>query len=218
LFPVSGSKAKTGSYWGASRDGGKRSHEGIDIFAPRSTPAVAGADGVVTGVKETPIGGKVVWLRVLNRNITLYYAHLSKQLVTQGQLVKKGETVGLVGNTGNAATTPSHLHFGIYTYMGPIDPLPYVNKNIKTAGSVPDKNLRGYLRVTKAQKINGGKETIQINTTLVPLAVTSKGYISELPDGRMIQVPFASVKSVTQPAKSEGVVASVGRKTGKTVI
>jgi murein DD-endopeptidase MepM/ murein hydrolase activator NlpD len=148
-FPVAGNKAKAGSFWGASRDGGKRSHEGIDIFAPKHTPAVASADGVVTGVKEMGIGGKVVWLRLANRNITLYYAHLDKQLVSEGQYVKRGDTVGLVGNTGNAKHTPTHLHFGIYTFTGPMDPYPFINQLLKTAPAVPDKNMVNYLRLKK---------------------------------------------------------------------
>lgn len=213
-FPVAGSKAKTGSFWGASRDGGKRSHEGIDIFAPKLTPAVAGADGVVTGVKEGGIGGKVVWLRPTGKNYTLYYAHLDKQLVHEGQTVKKGETVGLVGNTGNAKHTPSHLHFGIYTVNGPVDPYPFVNPAVKTPTAVPDKSLNNYLRLTKAQKNSMDGQLIQANTILVPLAVTAKGYIAELPDGKKIQTPFTSVQSVK---KVEGpAVASEASKGEKS--
>lgn len=73
-FPVSGTKARPGSFWGASRDGGKRRHEGVDIFAPKGTPAVAGADGVITGVREGGIGGKVVWMRPDGKDYYLYYA------------------------------------------------------------------------------------------------------------------------------------------------
>ena len=75
-FPVSGTKAKPGSFWGDSRDGGKRRHEGMDIFAPKLTPAIAAADGYISGVREGGLGGKTVWLNVNNRNIYLYYAHL----------------------------------------------------------------------------------------------------------------------------------------------
>lgn len=127
-FPVAGSKAKIGSVWGDDRDGGKRSHEGVDIFAPKLTPAIAAADGIITGVKDGGIGGKTVWMRPENKNITLYYAHLDKQLVQAGEYVKKGDTLGLVGNTGNAKYTPAHLHFGIYTWGGAIDPYPYINR------------------------------------------------------------------------------------------
>ncbi|HVF95848.1 MAG TPA: hypothetical protein VM871_00920, partial [Flavisolibacter sp.] len=52
LFPVAGKKAYIGSVWGDARDGGKRSHEGVDIFAAKRTPAIAAADGVVAGVRE----------------------------------------------------------------------------------------------------------------------------------------------------------------------
>lgn len=208
-FPVAGSKAKAGSFWGARRDGGIRRHEGIDIFAPKRTPAIASADGVVTGVKETPVGGKVVWLRLLNKNVTLYYAHLDKQLVSEGQLVKKGETIGLVGNTGNAKTTPSHLHFGIYTSAGPMDPYPFVQKVTKTAPSLAKKNLTGLLQVTKTQKLGSDKTLVQANTMLVPLAANAKNYISELPDGKIIQVPFTAVKMVPRSTEKHGIASAV---------
>jgi murein DD-endopeptidase MepM/ murein hydrolase activator NlpD len=198
-FPVSGTKAKAGSFWGASRDGGKRSHEGIDIFAPKGTPAVASADGVITGVKEGGIGGKVVWMRPEGKNYHLYYAHLDKQLVQPGQVVKKGDVVGTVGNTGNARTTPAHLHFGVYTFSGPVDPYPFVNKAVRTAPAVPEKSLANYLRLTKAQKVN--TQTIKASSVLVPLAVTSKGYISESPEGTIFLTPFTAVQSTGQPIR-----------------
>lgn len=126
-FPVQG-KAKVGSVWGDERDGGKRSHEGIDIFAKKGTPVIAASDGYVTGVKDGGIGGKTVWMRVPGKNLYLYYAHLDQQLVREGQEVSIGDTLGLVGNTGNAKYTPPHLHFGVYTFNGAIDPLPFVGK------------------------------------------------------------------------------------------
>jgi murein DD-endopeptidase MepM/ murein hydrolase activator NlpD len=199
-FPVTGTKAKAGSFWGDSRDGGKRSHEGIDIFAPKRTPAIASADGVITGVKEEGIGGKVVWLRVTNKNITLYYAHLDKQLVNEGRYVKKGDTLGLVGNTGNAKHTGSHLHFGVYTNAGPMDPFPFVNPLVRTAPAVPEKNIVNNLRLTKTQKLRDDF-VATANTILVPLAVTARGYISELPDGRLGLVPFSAVQSI--PVKNK---------------
>lgn len=204
-FPVLGSKANVGSYWGASRDGGKRSHEGIDIFAPKLTPALAGADGVVTGVRDGGLGGKVVWLRVNDKNTFLYYAHLHKQLVQEGQVVKKGDVVGLVGNTGNAKHTASHLHFGVYTDDGPVNPLPFVNRVVKTAPAVPAKNLAGYLKLIKTQKTEEGM-LVAANTELVPLAVNAKGYLAELPDGNVIQTPFTSVKVLLQPVRQPGQV------------
>ncbi|MDB5248067.1 MAG: Murein DD-endopeptidase MepM and murein hydrolase activator NlpD, containing LysM domain [Segetibacter sp.] len=201
-FPVSTNKASIGSYWGDNRDGGKRLHEGIDIFAPKLTPAIAAADGSITGVKEGGLGGKTVWLKVNDKKTFLYYAHLDKQLVQEGQSVKKGETIGLVGNTGNAKNTPSHLHFGVYTSDGPVNPFPFVNRSIKTAPAVPAKNLTGFLRLIKAQKTAAGI-VIKANTDLVPLAVTANGYLAELPGGNIIQTPFASVKVLQQPVKPQ---------------
>jgi murein DD-endopeptidase MepM/ murein hydrolase activator NlpD len=205
-FPVSSTKASIGSFWGADRDGGKRSHEGIDIFAPRLSPAIAAADGYITGVREGGIGGKVVWLRPQGKNYTLYYAHLDKQLVQEGQFVKKGETIGLVGNTGNARYTPAHLHFGVYTFSGPTDPLPFVNKTIKTASEIPYKNLNTSLQLTKSKKL--GDSLVKANTVLVPIAAASKFYIAELPNGKMIQIPFNEVKAIKTDSKSSNELAT----------
>ncbi len=72
------------------------------------------------------MGGKQVWLRDGIFGQSLYYAHLDSILVSGGKRVKTGDTLGLVGNTGNAKTTSPHLHFGIYTTNGAIDPLPFV--------------------------------------------------------------------------------------------
>jgi len=199
-FPVSHSKSNVGSFWGAARDGGRRSHEGIDIFAPKGSPAIAAADGYVTGLREEGIGGKTVWLRAEGKNYTLYYAHLDKQLVREGEFVKKGQVVGLVGNTGNAKHTASHLHFGVYTSGGPVDPLPFVNKNIKTASGVPNKSLAVSLKLVKAKK--AGNDLIAANTILVPLAVTSNAYIAELPGGKTIRLSFNEVKAVKQETKT----------------
>ena len=70
-------------------------------------------------------GEKTVWLRDGERGLSYYYAHLDSQLVRAGEYVERGDTVGLVGNTGNARTTPPHLHFGIYA-NGARDPYPYL--------------------------------------------------------------------------------------------
>ena len=114
-FPVLGLDARAiQSGFGASRDGGRREHRGVDIFAARGTVALAAMDAWVSRVETTRVGGNVVWLQPLFGNMRLYYAHLDTQLVERGQFVLAGEPVGTVGNTGNAVTTPPHLHFGVY--------------------------------------------------------------------------------------------------------
>jgi peptidoglycan LD-endopeptidase LytH len=191
-FPVNGNKSKMNSFWGASRDGGKRRHEGIDIFAPKRTPVVAAADGIITGVKYEGIGGKTVWLRPTGQNFTLYYAHLDKQLVQPGQQVKKGQVLGLVGNTGNARTTPSHLHFGIYSDAGPVDPFPFINPTVRTAPPPPQKDLKVLLRLKPKPS------SMQETTQLIPLAINGEGYIAEQPDGKLIQAGFASTQIIPE--------------------
>lgn len=128
LFPVAGKDEKAiQSFWGAPRDGGKRKHEGNDIFAPRGTELLALTDGEITRLTNTGIGGKTVWLYDRERDLRYYYAHLDEQLVQKGQRVSRGDVVGTVGNTGNARTTPPHLHFGIYD-RGAIDPYPFLQR------------------------------------------------------------------------------------------
>jgi len=193
-FPVAGTRASIESLWGVNRDGGKRKHEGIDIFAPKRTPALAAADGIITSVREGGIGGKVVWLRLRDKDVTLYYAHLDEQLVREGQVVRTGDTLGLVGNTGNAKTTPSHLHFGIYTSMGAEDPLLFVDRSIKKAPASPDKKLPAQLRVAKNITVEG--IPLKANSILIPLAITARGFLAELPDGRRVVTPFPIVEAI----------------------
>ncbi len=158
LFPVvDGRNADIGSYYGDMRDGGKRYHKGIDIFAKKGAPAVAAAAGRIAFTGEKGLGGKQVWLRDRQRKQSLYYAHLDS-IVPNLKKVKPGDTLGFVGNTGNARTTPSHLHFGIYKRpQGSIDPLGYVyrvekeEKNTK-ASQLPSRLLIESSRATFRNK------------------------------------------------------------------
>jgi murein DD-endopeptidase MepM/ murein hydrolase activator NlpD len=86
---------------------------------------------VITSKNVTRLGGNVLWLRPEGTLWTAYYAHLDRQLVKAGDYVRKGQVIGTVGNTGNARTTPSHLHFGIYTWEGAINPYPVVKNSPK---------------------------------------------------------------------------------------
>ncbi|WP_353887444.1 M23 family metallopeptidase [uncultured Spirosoma sp.] len=127
-FPVQGKDSRQiSSYFGVPRDGGRRKHEGIDIFAPKGTPALASANGIVSGVGLNRLGGNVAFVNDAERRIRIYYAHLDSWHVKDGQRVAVGDTIGFVGNTGNARTTAPHLHYGIYTYdEGATNPLPFI--------------------------------------------------------------------------------------------
>ena len=135
-FPVAGKgNASIQSFWADVRDGGQRRHEGIDIFAKRGTPVVAVADGFVSFTGDRGLGGKQVWQRLGLFGHSVYYAHLDKIAVESGRRVRAGDTLGFVGNSGNASGTAPHLHFGIYTSSGAVDPLPFVYRHHKIANS-----------------------------------------------------------------------------------
>jgi murein DD-endopeptidase MepM/ murein hydrolase activator NlpD len=123
-FPVADARPRDlQSVFGDPRDAGRREHEGVDIFAKRGTPVLSATNGIVTRVAETGRGGRVVWVWDPGRGLMLYYAHLHEQNVTTGERVNAGDILGSVGNTGNARTTPPHLHFGVYERgRGAIDP------------------------------------------------------------------------------------------------
>ncbi len=124
-MPVEGvSAARVADTFGAPR-GRDRRHEGVDIFAPRGTPVLAATDGLVTGIRETGLGGRQVWVMGPGRQ-RHYYAHLDDwaDLLSVGDLVRAGDPLGTVGDTGNARGTPPHLHYGVYAADGAFDPLP----------------------------------------------------------------------------------------------
>lgn len=156
-FPVDRSgNPKIISLWGVGRDGGTRTHEGIDISARLRTPALAAADGYITRVNENRLGGKVVFLNT--GSYSLYYAHLDSQIVRPGQRVSAGDLVGLVGKTGNAQSTIPHLHFGIYTGNGAIDPLAFIDNRLKEPKPVtaPIQQLNKWLRTSSSATVYEG--------------------------------------------------------------
>ena len=127
VFPVFGSGATFTSEYGAPR-AGTGWHQGNDIFAPIGVPVLAVADGVLSKVGVNTLGGNRLWLTDDLGN-AYYYAHMSGYAahVADGIRVRGGEIIGFVGNTGQAITTPPHLHFEIHPGDGAsIDPYPYL--------------------------------------------------------------------------------------------
>lgn len=113
--------------WGAARSEGRR-HQGIDIFAPRGRPVIASTEGLIWRTGENRLGGTVVWVLGPARQLH-YYAHLDRLgPLAAGARVRVGEVIGFVGSTGNARGTPPHLHYGIYTASGPINPYPLLDR------------------------------------------------------------------------------------------
>lgn len=211
-FPVSGRDSRAvKSGWGADRDGGRRSHQGVDIFAPRGTPVLAAADGWVRNVGITNLGGKVVWVSDPLRGQSLYYAHLDSQIARAGDRVKIGDTLGLVGNTGNARTTPPHLHFGIYRRgWGAIDPFPFVHtprdpvpRLTADTGALGSWRRTG-ARVALLSAPSAGKSVATVaelapRTPLRIIAAAAGAYRAELPDGRVGYVAARATEPAAKP-------------------
>jgi peptidoglycan LD-endopeptidase LytH len=129
LMPVAGVPVKrVANTWKATRSGGRK-HDGQDIFAKRGTPVISATDGIVVRVGTNRLGGKIVSV-VGNGGRVYYYAHLDgyAEGLLVGDEVSAGDTLGYVGNTGNARTTPPHLHFGVYAATGAVDPLPLLSE------------------------------------------------------------------------------------------
>lgn len=99
------------AHWGASGV-----HKGIDIFAHHGTTVVAGQGGLVLYCGELKEGGKVV-LVLTPRGWLHYYAHLDRIQARQGAWVRPDESIGAVGDSGNAAGKPPHLHYAILTLV-----------------------------------------------------------------------------------------------------
>ncbi|HEU4796295.1 MAG TPA: M23 family metallopeptidase [Pyrinomonadaceae bacterium] len=117
-------KRQIADTWGAPRGTGRR-HEGQDIFAPKGTPILSATNGYVYRIGENNLGGQTVSVISAGGRV-YYYAHLDAYApgLEVGDPVSTRTVLGYVGTTGNAAGTPPHLHFGIYTMSGAINPLP----------------------------------------------------------------------------------------------
>ena len=114
VVPVAGvRRSALVSNWGDARGGGARTHHGLDIMAPSGTPVIAAAAGTVEKLYESGLGGTTLYVRSPDRLWTYYYAHLAGYAagIREGQHVAAGETIGYVGDTGDAGAGNYHLHF-----------------------------------------------------------------------------------------------------------
>ena len=133
VFPVYGPSSFVDTF--GSPRAGVGWHHGEDIFAPLGAPLLAVADGTVFSVGWNERGGYRFWLRDRQGN-QFYYAHLSaySPLAVDGNEVRAGAVIGFLGNTGDAQSTPYHLHFEIHPvgllplgYDGVVNPFAYLS-------------------------------------------------------------------------------------------
>lgn len=121
FMPVEGIRVRdVVDTWGAARSEG-RSHEGTDIFAAQGTPIYSATPGYIYRIGPARRGGQTVTV-VGGAGRRYYYAHLSAYAddIREGQKVTTDTLLGYVGDTGNAITTPYHLHFGVYASEGDV--------------------------------------------------------------------------------------------------
>lgn len=136
-LPVRGYNYSYKGTWGASRGwGGRRIHEGTDIFAGYGTPVLSTSYGVVEVMGWNQFGGWRVGIRD-NHNTYHYYAHLAyfNKDLKVGEIVEPGTILGAVGSSGygkegTSGKFPPHLHYGMYKFNGrtewAFDPYPHL--------------------------------------------------------------------------------------------
>jgi len=203
VFPVPGlDTIAIKSRFGVEREGGKRSHEGVDIFAKRLTPVVAVRDGIAQQ-STNRLGGNVVWLYDYKAFRRYYYAHLDFWAFKGVRIVSQGDTLGFVGNTGNAVTTPTHLHFGIYE-VGAVNPFPFLAPDDAEPRPIvaPERLLASWVRITAARgNLRAGpaadapsRDTLFRGELARVEAITSNMLRIRLPDGKAGYVSVSRVR------------------------
>lgn len=126
---------RVSSYFGTRDDpfhGHKANHMGLDIAADSGTPVYAMQEGVVSfsGVK----GGYGNCIKINHffymvpelPSVTTLHGHLSEIYVKEGEIVQRGQVIGLIGSTGRS--TGPHLHFEVFYKGKNVDPVEYLRK------------------------------------------------------------------------------------------
>jgi murein DD-endopeptidase MepM/ murein hydrolase activator NlpD len=120
LIPVVGVKPADLVDTFSQARGAGRTHDAIDIMAPRGTPVVAANEGHVVKLFTSKPGGLTVYEFDSQDKVVYYYAHLDRYApgLVEGQLLHRGDPVGFVGSTGDASANAPHLHFEVQL-LGP---------------------------------------------------------------------------------------------------
>jgi peptidoglycan LD-endopeptidase LytH len=155
IIPVAGVCAAElrDTFTEARADG--RTHNALDIMAPRGTPVLAAADGEIARLFLSEAGGNTLYQFSSDRQHVFYYAHLDRYAdqLAAGQRVRQGEVLAYVGDTGNAGVGNYHLHFALWQVSDPkrywegvnLNPYPLLSKAPCTKDtprpSAPEKRL-----------------------------------------------------------------------------
>lgn len=134
IIPVQGvDPSRVRDSYTAARGG--RTHDAVDIMAPRGTPVVAADGGTILKLRQNDAGGITIYQLDASERFVYYYAHLDRYQdgLSEGLTIRQGDVLGFVGTTGNAPKDTPHLHFQVMLYRGrgqywggdPINPHPY---------------------------------------------------------------------------------------------
>ena len=138
IIPVKGVDAsRVKDSYTAGRGGG-RTHDALDIMAPRGTPVIAADAGTILRLRTNEAGGITIYQLDPDERFIYYYAHLDgyETGIVEGMKIHQGDVLGFVGTTGNAPKNTPHLHFQVMLYRGkgqywggePINPHPFLSR------------------------------------------------------------------------------------------
>ncbi|WP_144209169.1 peptidoglycan DD-metalloendopeptidase family protein [Shewanella donghaensis] len=122
-------------------------HNGTDFATPIGTKVVAPGDGVVSMITNHRFAGKYIVIEHDN-NVRTRYLHLSKFLVRKGQRVKRGQAIGLTGNTGRV--TGPHLHYEFHVNGRPVNPM---KVSIIEASVLPKKQMAAFKNLVNSKQM-----------------------------------------------------------------
>jgi peptidoglycan LD-endopeptidase LytH len=117
LLPVQGvRREQLQDTFNDARGNGARTHEALDIMAPRGTPVLAAEDGRIVKLFTSKQGGLTIYEFDPTVTYAYYYAHLDRYAdgLKEGDAVRRGQVLGYVGSTGDASPDAPHLHFSIF--------------------------------------------------------------------------------------------------------
>ena len=225
VFPVVGSTYYYAGF-GACRDNCTREHHGIDIMSYnwKGLPVVAAHSGTVTKVTyDQGNAGCSVRIKGTDRWETRYY-HLNNDLpgtdeigqpcpaagIEVGTKVQAGQLIGYVGDSGNAETTPPHVHFELRTPNGhPVDPYRSLRKAERvTYEWLPTDFAETALAITEHYKPDPSTTTVVMTTDEAPAIFASES------DSMFLNAPILAV----DPANPDPALDEIGRLNSKAIV
>ena len=174
-------------------------HEGTDVFGAYGSPVIAVARGVIVRQGVAVLGGNKLWLKGTD-GTEYYYAHLSAFVegVIDGSIVEAGDTIGFLGDSGNARGTPPHVHFEVHPGGGgPVNPYPFLDAVRKSDSTALLKASIAATATTLPANIPG-----QIRAGIGFVRELAIGVDSEAAGPTTTQPPGSAARSTTLVVRS----------------